>query len=80
MFLVHQNIELVTNSEQDNSQEEDMENQFANENEIKMESLPRNAWNENIREVITNSTYQNMIENRELQIEAKKGNEDAELY
>lgn len=39
--------------------------------------LPRHSWSENLKEVITNTSYQSMIDNRELQIEGKAGNEEA---
>lgn len=39
--------------------------------------LPRHSWSENLKEIITNTSYQSMIDNRELQIEGKAGNEEA---
>lgn len=39
--------------------------------------LPRHSWSENLKEVITNTSYQEMINNRELQIAGKSGNEEA---
>ena len=39
--------------------------------------IPKNKWSEDLKEVITNVSYQEMINNRELQIEGKAGNEEA---
>ena len=39
--------------------------------------LPKHSWSGNLKEVITNTSYQEMINNRELQIAGKSGNEEA---
>jgi len=39
--------------------------------------LPSHSWSEELKEVITNTSYQSMLENRELQIKGKAGNEQA---
>ena len=39
--------------------------------------LPKHSWSDNLKEVITNTSYQEMINNRELQIAGKSGNEEA---
>ena len=46
------------------------------ENEINI-SLPHSSWSENLKQVITNSSYQAMLDNRDLQIAGKAGDEEA---
>lgn len=57
----------------------DLMNEMGFEKRIEKNSLylPRHSWSENLKEVITNTSYQSMIDNRELQIEGKSGNEEA---
>ena len=57
----------------------DLMNEMGFEKRIEKNSLylPRHSWSENLKEVITNTSYQSMIDNRELQIEGKAGNEEA---